>query len=331
MKRLAVITAVASIGLAGTAVAVSAQTEEATAAVSWAKCTGGDPYLANAECAQIQVPLDYGHPNGKKISVAVSRVKHTDTKHYKGVLIGNPGGPGGSGLYLSGGLASWFTGVGHPEIPAQYDIIGFDPRGVGASVPALTCDPHFSDPVRPDYVPHSAADEAVWLKKSKAYAQACASKFGWLLPHLRTTDAARDIDAIRAALGAEADQLLRLLLRHLPRCDVRHAVPQARPAHGPGRQRRRPGRLVRRAAGAGQGVRAQHQVLLRLDRQVRLGVPPWQVRGGRGEGVLRHARQGAASRPSAAWSARTSSTTRSSTPGTTPAGTSRSPTCSPRT
>ncbi|MDN3356556.1 alpha/beta hydrolase [Actinomadura sp. DC4] len=197
------ITAVASLGLAGTAVAVSAQAQEAPApaAVSWAKCAGDDPYLADAECAQIQVPLDYGHPNGKKISVAVSRVKHTDTKHYKGVLVGNPGGPGGSGLYLSGGLASWFTGVGHPEIPAQYDIIGFDPRGVGASVPALTCDPHFSDPVRPDYVPHSTKDETVWRKKSKAYAQACASKFGWLLPHLRTTDAARDIDAIRGALG----------------------------------------------------------------------------------------------------------------------------------
>jgi pimeloyl-ACP methyl ester carboxylesterase len=203
VKRLAVITAVASLGLAGTAVAVSAQTEgtPVTAAVSWAKCTGGDPYLENAECAQIQVPLDYSRPNGKKISVAVSRLKHTDAKHYKGVLVGNPGGPGGSGLYLSGGFANWFTGVGHPEIPAQYDIIGFDPRGVGASQPALTCDPHFSDPVRPDYVPHSAAAEATWLKKSKAYAQACASKFGWLLPHLRTTDAARDLDAIRAALG----------------------------------------------------------------------------------------------------------------------------------
>ncbi|MGH3376593.1 MAG: alpha/beta hydrolase, partial [Actinoallomurus sp.] len=203
MKRLAVITAVASVGLAGTAVAVSAQTEEspAPAAISWAKCAGGDPSLAKSECAQIQVPLDYGHPNGKKISVAVSRLKHTDNAHYKGVLIANPGGPGGSGLYLSGGLAGWFSGVGHDEIAADYDIIGFDPRGVGASQPAVTCDPHFSDPVRPDYVPHKAADEAVWLKKSKAYAKACASKFGWLLPHLKTTDAARDIDAIRAALG----------------------------------------------------------------------------------------------------------------------------------
>jgi pimeloyl-ACP methyl ester carboxylesterase len=198
-----VLTAAAGIGLAGTAVAVSAQaqTTSAVAKIAWAKCAGDDPYLANAECAQVQVPLDYRHPKDKKISVAVSRVKHTDSEHYKGVLFGNPGGPGGSGLYLSGGLASWFGGVGHQEIPAQYDIIGFDPRGVGASKPALTCDPHYSDPVRPDYVPHSKKAEAVWLRKSKAYAQACGKKFGWLLPHMRTTDAAKDIDAVRAALG----------------------------------------------------------------------------------------------------------------------------------
>src|SRR5262245_41761778 len=87
VKRLAVITAVAGLGIAGSAAAVSAQTEgtPAPAAIAWAKCTGGDPYLANAECAQVQVPLDYGHPNGKKISVAISRVKHTDNAHYKGV------------------------------------------------------------------------------------------------------------------------------------------------------------------------------------------------------------------------------------------------------
>jgi pimeloyl-ACP methyl ester carboxylesterase len=205
VKRLVAITAAAGLGLAGSAVAVAAQaqTTPAAGAIAWAKCAGGDPYLANAECAQVPVPLDYRHPNGRKISVAVSRVRHTDSAHYKGVLFANPGGPGGSGLYLSGGFASWFTGVGHPEIPAQYDLIGFDPRGVGASKPALTCDPHYSDPVRPDYVPHSAKAEEAWKRRSKAYAQACSAKFGWLLPHMRTTDAARDIDTIRAALGSK--------------------------------------------------------------------------------------------------------------------------------
>ncbi|WP_345361504.1 alpha/beta hydrolase [Actinoallomurus liliacearum] len=203
MKRLMVITAAAGVGLSGAAVTVSAQAETtpATAKIAWAKCPADQPYLDNAECGQLSVPLDYRHPSGKKISIAVSRLKHTDTTHYKGVLLANPGGPGGSGLYLAGGLANWFTGVGHAEVPAQYDIIGFDPRGVGLSQPALTCDPHYSDPIRPDYVPHSAKAEEAWKARSKAYAQACAKKFGWLLPHLRTTDAARDIDSIRAALG----------------------------------------------------------------------------------------------------------------------------------
>ncbi|MCO5992193.1 alpha/beta hydrolase [Actinoallomurus rhizosphaericola] len=203
MKRLVAIAAAAGVGLSGAAITVSAQAETAQAAgtIAWAKCPADQAYLDKAECGQLSVPLDYRHPNGKKISIAVSRLKHTDTKHYKGVLLANPGGPGGSGLYLAGGLASWFTGVGHPEVPAQYDIIGFDPRGVGLSQPALTCDPHYSDPIRPDYVPHSAKDEEKWKARSKAYAQACAKKFGWLLPHLRTTDAARDIDSIRAALG----------------------------------------------------------------------------------------------------------------------------------
>ncbi|GAA0340066.1 alpha/beta hydrolase [Actinoallomurus spadix] len=205
MKKLVVIAAAAGVGLSGAAVTVAAQAEteapQAAAKIAWGKCPTGEANPGKAECGWLPVPLDYRHPNGKKISIAVSRLKHTDTKHYKGVLLANPGGPGGSGLYLSGGLANMFTSVGHKEIPAQYDIIGFDPRGVGSSRPALTCDPHYSDPIRPDYVPHSAKAEGKWKARSKAYAQACAKKFGWLLPHLRTTDTARDIDGIRAALG----------------------------------------------------------------------------------------------------------------------------------
>jgi pimeloyl-ACP methyl ester carboxylesterase len=204
VKKLVLTTAAVSLGLGSLALAVPAGAQGTTAAavakdgVAWAKCPPGNPYLAKAECAQVQVPLDYGKPAGKKISVAISRVKHTaPASQYKGVLFGNPGGPGGSGLYLSGGLASWLA----PEVAAKYDIIGFDPRGVGASKPALTCDPHYSDPVRPDYVPGSAGEEAAWVAKSAKYAQDCGRKFGWLLPHLRTTDVARDLDTIRAALG----------------------------------------------------------------------------------------------------------------------------------
>ncbi|MFC5752829.1 alpha/beta fold hydrolase [Actinomadura rugatobispora] len=209
MKRLVLITAATAVGIGGTAVAVSAGVGPETTAnpaaaskISWGACptdvTGGS-YLKNAECGQVEVPLDHANPTGRKISVAVSRVKATDRANYQGVLIGNPGGPGSAGLYLSGGLASWLP----KEVAARYDIIGFDPRGVESSKPAISCYPAYSDPVRPDYVPRSVREEKRWLARSKKYADLCAQKYGWLLPHLRTTSSARDLDSIRTALGAQ--------------------------------------------------------------------------------------------------------------------------------
>jgi pimeloyl-ACP methyl ester carboxylesterase len=209
VRRLVLITATTALGIGGTAVAVSAEvdteatvTPTALSGPAWTKCptdvTGGT-FLKNAKCTQVQVPLDYTKPNGRKISVAVSRVNATDKANYQGVLIANPGGPGVAGLSLSGRLASWLP----REVAAKYDIIGFDPRGVGSSKPALSCIPDYSDPVRPDYVPRNAKEEKVWLDRSKKYANACAKNYGWLLPHMRTTNSARDIDSIRKALGAK--------------------------------------------------------------------------------------------------------------------------------
>ncbi|MBO2446819.1 alpha/beta fold hydrolase [Actinomadura barringtoniae] len=207
MKRLVLITAAVATAFGGTAVAVAANTGGASNDVSpvaakgiaWKNCTGS--LAGKAECAQIQLPVDYSKPKGKKISIAVSRVKATDKKHYQGVLFVNPGGPGGSGLAYSAGLSRWLGGVGHAATAAKYDIIGFDPRGVGDSKPALSCDPNFQNPIRPDYVPHSVKEENAWRAKSAKYTAACKKKFGWLLPHMRTTDAAKDVDHIRAALG----------------------------------------------------------------------------------------------------------------------------------
>ncbi|GAA4138596.1 alpha/beta hydrolase [Actinomadura keratinilytica] len=200
----------AALGIGGTAAAAGAATASPASpaaarpagSLTWGPCptdvTGG-AYLRDAECAQLQVPLDHARPNGRKISIAVSRVKATDTANYQGVLLANPGGPGGAGLYLAGGMAAWLP----PEVAAKYDIIGFDPRGVESSKPALSCVPDYSDPVRPDYVPADAEQERAWLARSKKYAEACGEKYGWMLPHMRTTDSARDIDAIRRALGVE--------------------------------------------------------------------------------------------------------------------------------
>ncbi|MEV7966632.1 alpha/beta hydrolase [Sphaerisporangium sp. NPDC088356] len=200
MKKILIALATAGLGLSGALVAgpATASTQQAPdytpPAPQWAQCAG---MAEGIECAAISVPLDYDRPWGKKIKIAVSRKKATDTAHYQGAILFNPGGPGGSGLSYP---AVMQTRLGAP-LAAQYDLIGFDPRGVGSSEPALRCDTHFFDPVRPDYVPANWAEEAAWVKKMQAYSKACDAAYGDLLKHMTTVDAAKDMDQIRKALG----------------------------------------------------------------------------------------------------------------------------------
>ncbi|MGI3783960.1 MAG: alpha/beta hydrolase [Janthinobacterium lividum] len=165
------------------------------AAPVWGKCSSSGLQDAGAQCAKITVPLDYGHPSGTKIKIAVSRVLHT-TKKYQGVMLVNPGGPGGSGL----GLATLGEYVPHGA-GDSYDWIGFDPRGVGESEPAVSCDPKFAGYDRPRYVPASPALSEAWFAKTNAYTDACAKKNGPILDHLTTVDSAKDMESIRKALG----------------------------------------------------------------------------------------------------------------------------------
>ena len=154
---------------------------------------------APARCARLAVPLDYAHPGGRTISLALNEIPATAPAGQRlGPLLVNPGGPGGSGLSLALYVASALP----RDVASRYDIIGFDPRGVGDSVPALHCDPSFFSGVRPPYQPASKAAEQAMVSRAKAYAAGCERRFGWLLPHMTTADNARDMDAIRAALGA---------------------------------------------------------------------------------------------------------------------------------
>src|ERR1022692_4717806 len=153
---------------------------------------------AGLRCAQLQVPLDYSHPNGRKITLALSEAPATaPVSQQQGILLVNPGGPGGSGLSMAGFVAQGLS----PSVAADYDIIGFDTRGVGSSVPALHCDPGFFARERPDYVPASARAEQVLINRAKAYAAGCEKKYSWLLPYMTTENIARDLDQIRAAMG----------------------------------------------------------------------------------------------------------------------------------
>ena len=167
-------------------------------AIKWTPCTDANLRAHRAECGFLTVPMDYSAPDGEKIEIAVSRVRHTvPAKKYQGVMLVNPGGPGGKGRALSvlGSLVPKQAG-------AAYDWIGFDPRGVGASRPALSCDADYAGYRRPPYVPTTAEIEKTWLQRAQGYAQACAKAGGKLLEHLKTLDTVRDMDALRIALGA---------------------------------------------------------------------------------------------------------------------------------
>jgi len=164
----------------------------------WHACTGQAAQQGVPECTTLSVPVDYAKPGGRRISLALDMIPATAPRsQQQGVLLVNPGGPGGSGLSLAAEVAQGLS----PSVAAQYDIVGFDPRGVGSSVPALSCDPGFFDGPRPNYIPANPAAEQVLINRAKTYAADCGKRFGWLLPHMTTQDTARDMDAIRAAFG----------------------------------------------------------------------------------------------------------------------------------
>lgn len=212
-KRAAAGTAAAAVTLATAGAAALAAPAAAAgrpgsepaprpAGLAWKPCPDEDPVegtrLRGLQCASIRVPLDYAEPDGRQITLALTRARHTAPKS-QGVVLLNRGGPGAHGRDLAG----VFKDALPEKVAASYDWIGFDPRGVGASEPALICDPSYQNPgrARPDTIPSNAKEERAWKAKAKAYADDCADKYRAILPHMGTADWARDMDEIRKALG----------------------------------------------------------------------------------------------------------------------------------
>ncbi|WP_083959819.1 alpha/beta fold hydrolase [Streptoalloteichus hindustanus] len=165
----------------------------AKVANGWDEFTRGD---TKAECATLSVPLDHARPDGRKINIAVSRLKAADPAKRRGVVVTNPGGPGGSGITLP--LA--FPGSELAPLAAEYDIIGFDPRGVGYS-DKLKCSRLPQDTEDP---PSSFTDKQKAKFRSDqraAYYKRCAEKDIDFARQLTTASIAKDVDAIRVALG----------------------------------------------------------------------------------------------------------------------------------
>jgi pimeloyl-ACP methyl ester carboxylesterase len=182
---------------AAPAVAKTTAAAPSSSSLHWTQCHSMELQSDGARCARLTVPLDYAHPSGAKITLAIARVRHSSSAaKYQGVMLTNPGGPGGAGRYLAG-LGSYVpNGVGR-----DYDWIGFDPRGTGASRPVVSCEKNYFSLNRPNYDPKKKADLHAWLKRAKRYATACGKKNGPILDHMTTRDSARDMESIRKALG----------------------------------------------------------------------------------------------------------------------------------
>ncbi|GLY92978.1 alpha/beta hydrolase [Actinoplanes sp. NBRC 103695] len=196
MKRILALSTVAAVLVTlvpGTAGAADAGRSEP--GLSWAPCAAAPD--SGLECADLRVPLDYRAPRGRSITVAVSRLRAADPAKRRGVLLLNPGGPGGSGLDMPLFLAETLPA----DVLDRYDLIGFDPRGVGASTP-ISCGIPETTPLElilPYPAPDGSIDRNVAFARTTA--RDCAAVAGDLLPHITTANTARDMDSIRAALG----------------------------------------------------------------------------------------------------------------------------------
>jgi pimeloyl-ACP methyl ester carboxylesterase len=160
--------------------------------VKWSDC--GD-----LECASIKAPLDYSDPSGKQIELALNRLPASGSDKIGSLLI-NPGGPGGSGTeYVKSAAAFQFS----KDVKAKYDLVGFDPRGVGKST-AVACrsDKQNDEDREKSRIPTTTAQVKAMLADSAVYAKDCETKSpAGLLENVDTDSAARDLDLIRAAVG----------------------------------------------------------------------------------------------------------------------------------
>jgi pimeloyl-ACP methyl ester carboxylesterase len=155
---------------------------------------------AGIDSATVAVPLDWAHPAGATIELALAR--HAATGSRIGSLLINPGGPGGSGYDFVAQSAAY---VVTPAVLQHYDLIGFDPRGVGRSTPVVC----YTDARQQDQLLYGTYDQPYgtpgWVteleQREKAWVAACEKNTGPLLGHLDAASVARDMDVIRAVLG----------------------------------------------------------------------------------------------------------------------------------
>ncbi len=177
--------------------------------VTWGSCAGyatastdeqsfADPSL---DCTRVEVPLYYADPTGRTASIALLRLRATGES--TGSLLVNPGGPGGSGMSLAANLVVPYSAT---PLAQHVDLVGFDPRGVGASTPAVDCltDVEADAQRADDDADTSPAGIAQTEQEAKDYAATCSERVGDdVLAHVGTREVVQDLDVIRSVLGDE--------------------------------------------------------------------------------------------------------------------------------
>jgi pimeloyl-ACP methyl ester carboxylesterase len=161
--------------------------------VVWEPCEG------DFQCTVLRVPLDYDRPEGEVIDIAVLRSPATGGDRL-GSLVVNPGGPGASGLDYARAAHALVSGA----VQDRYDVVGFDPRGVGESTPVDCLDDDELDGfVATDASPDDETEIVEIQTQSEALGAGCQERSADLLPHVSTIDVSRDLDVLRAVLGDE--------------------------------------------------------------------------------------------------------------------------------
>ncbi|MGY1679868.1 alpha/beta hydrolase [Geodermatophilus sp. SYSU D01176] len=191
---------------AGTAVAGAAPAAQplpgTVPQLTWAACgTAAAGTAAGVQCATADLPMDHDEPDGERIRIALARVPATDPANRIGSLFINFGGPGGPAV-----ARLQATGAGRlAGLNQRFDIVGFDPRGVGQSAPAVDCrlDPETEGFFAQPWPTPLDVDPAALLASARAHVDACLANNGEFLAHLSTANVARDMDLLRSAVGDE--------------------------------------------------------------------------------------------------------------------------------
>jgi pimeloyl-ACP methyl ester carboxylesterase len=157
--------------------------------LEWRECDSG-------ECADLTVPLDYEDPAGTTIEVALIRLPAREPDRRVGSLLVNPGGPGASGVDFVRNSAFAFP----DELRDRFDLVGFDPRGTGETVP-VSCVESLDDVLALDYSPDSPGERVALEAGVRELTDACAAGNADVLPHISSQDTVRDMDRIRQAVG----------------------------------------------------------------------------------------------------------------------------------